>query len=92
MREKDCPFYEMDPVTLAEAEQVEAELRDMPGNEEWMCQAGLPGQVPEKPYDGCYGCRHFWDGPGYPGETIYACRRPGNEHIIHTETDLSSLI
>jgi hypothetical protein len=37
-------------------------------------------------------CKHLKSGRGYPGEYVYHCAAPGNEHVIHTDFNESEII
>ncbi len=83
-----CKFYEVDLEAQAEGEALAAAYDDMLGEEGRAAEAAwLAMQDPEPdPFAGCgpY-CRHARSGKGMPGEYVYGCGAPGNEHIIHVD-------
>lgn len=94
-RNKKCPYYEVDLEAEKEAEAMEASYRELIGEEEYhllMIQAEVLGATTDDPCAGCYGCRHFYSGPGFPGETVYACQHPSQTHIISTSFNESEII
>lgn len=89
---KMCKFYEADLDAMKEAEDVEALARECFGDEEMQAGAESAGECPADPCAGCWGCKHLCGGAGFPGEYVYSCRKPGNEHIISTEFDEAAVI
>ena len=96
MTECTCKFYELDAAAQAEAEAMtaayeasmsEAEREAM---EAWAAQA--PDDQPD-PFAKCGPfCKHSKGGKGHPGEYVYHCAAPGNEHIIHVDFNESEII
>jgi hypothetical protein len=84
-----CKFYEVDTAAQAEGEAMaaayEAGMSDAEREamDAWAAQA--PSNEPD-PFAKCgeY-CKHLKSGKGHPGEYVYHCAAPGNEHIIDVD-------
>ena len=96
MTECNCKFYEVDTTAQAEGEAMaaayEASMSDAEREamDAWAAQA--PDDEPD-PFANCgpY-CKHLKSGRGFPGEYLYNCTAPGNEHIIHCDFNESEII
>ena len=91
----ECKFYEIDLTAQKEAEDMEADYivstspEEREAMEAWAAQAGENFDPFVK--CGAY-CKHMKEGKGHPGEYIYGCAAPGNEHIIHVDFNESEII
>ena len=91
-----CKFYEVDLAAKAEGDAMEAayyadmSAEERKGLEAWANQAP-PDQSDPFAKCGEY-CKHLKSGRGFPGEYLYNCAAPGNEHIIHCDFNESEII
>ena len=92
----ECPFYVLDVAAKAEGEAMDAAYEatltadQRAAYEEWAAQA--PDDAVD-PFAGCgpY-CTHIRQGKGFPGEYVYSCDAPGNEHVIYVDFNESEII
>ena len=85
-----CPYFELDLAALREAEAMDAACAvRMDAGERAAFNAWASTRPPVEELDptahcGPY-CKHLEQGNGGPGEYVYRCAAPGNEHIIHVD-------
>ncbi len=97
MTECACLFYELDLEAQAEGEKLFGAYEDCLSPEQRAAEAAWLAAQPEPdgpdPFAKCgpY-CRHLNSGRGFPGEYVYHCAAPGNEHVIHYEFRESEII
>jgi hypothetical protein len=83
-----CCFYEKDTKAEEEAKEMDAAIIATMGEENWRAMCEMAELQPEdnSPLAKCGEfCRYLHSGKGYPGEYVYHCTAPGNEHIIHVD-------
>ena len=91
-----CKYFEVDLAAQREAEETEAAYIESMSDaqrealEAW--EAMNPNDEPD-PFAKCGPfCKHSKSGKGYPGEYVYRCAAPGNEHIIRVDFNESEII
>ena len=91
----ECKFYEVDLVEKAEGEAMEAAYWASMSEAEREAMEAWAAEAPDEPdpFAKCGECcKHMKRDRGFPGETVYHCAAPGNEHVIHTDFNLSEII
>jgi hypothetical protein len=78
MAVKTCEHYEADTEALKEAVDYEQNLRDAMGD----CAQEYLDECADKSLCGGKCCKHYGVRNGYPGETLFVCKKPGNEKIL----------
>ena len=91
-----CKFYEVDTAAKAEGDALEAAYNaGMSDKEREAMEAWANQQTADQPDPfakcGEY-CKHSRSGKGYPGEYVYGCACPGNEHVIDVDFNESEII
>ena len=96
MNECICKYYEADLAAQKEAEEMEAAYYGSMSDAEreaWAAwEAMCPGDEPDTFANCGPFCKHMVSGRGYPGEYVYNCSAPGNEHIIHVDFNESEIL
>lgn len=95
-----CKFYEIDIEAKAEADAMDAMLKEMDPegykiSEEMAASECSTSSIPEIIKECCSkSCKWFSTSDGFPGETCYCCDNPDCPHngIIHIEFDESAVI
>ena len=89
-----CRFYEKDTKAEKEANEMEADMIAVMGEDSWNAMNEMAKLLPEEnnPEAKCVFCKHLRSGKGYPGEYVYYCSAPGNEHIINIDFRESEII
>ncbi len=87
MKDTTCKFYEKDLAAVKDALEIEAALK---ANDAITELAETNHE--DNPLEQCTFCKHLRSGKGYPGEYVYHCTAPGNEHIIHVDFIESEII
>ena len=92
----ECKYYELDAAAKKESEQLlveyEAQMSDAERDELEAWAAKQSAGEPD-PFAKCGEfCKHSKSGRGYPGEYVFHCAAPGNEHIIHIDFNESEII
>jgi len=92
MSECTCKFYELDQDANAEAEAWAAGISEAEIAMMEACFYETDEEDPTPVSECGEFCKYLRSGHGHPGEYIDFCNAPGNEHIIHTETNISEVI
>ena len=96
MSECTCKYYEVDLAAQKEGEKMEAAyIASMSDAQraEWEAWAAMAPDDEPDPFAKCRPyCKHLNSGKGFPGEYVYSCAAPGNEHIIHVDFNESEII
>lgn len=90
-----CCFYEKDTKAEEEANEMEADMIAVMGEDNWKAMNEMAELLPEEnnPEAKCAAfCKHLRSGKGYPGEYVDYCSAPGNEHIINVDFRESEII
>ena len=92
----ECKFYEVDLAAQAEGEAMAAAYEASMNPAEREAMDAWAAQAPKDETDpfakcGAY-CKHLNSGKGHPGEFVYHCTAPGNEHVIHVDFNESKII
>ena len=95
-REKQCicRFYEKDTKAEKEANEMEADIIAVMGEDSWKTLNEMAKLLTEEnnPEAKCVFCKHLRSGKGHPGEYVDYCSAPGNEHIINVDFRESEII
>ena len=92
MKECTCKYYEIDLDAKAADEAWAAGISEAEIAMMETCFYETDEEDPN-PVSKCGDwCKHLCSGKGHPGEYIDFCNAPGNEHIIHAETNISEVI
>jgi len=91
-----CKFYEVDLVAKKEGDAMEAAYfgsMNETEREAMDAWAAMEATDEPDPFAKCgeY-CKHQKSDRGFPGERVYQCIAPGNEHIIHVDFIESEII
>ena len=85
-----CPFYELDEAAKDDGDEMDAayyagrSAEDIAAEKEFWLDQQFDGGPDPFAKCGEY-CAHMRGNPGFPGEFVYSCAAPGNEHIIHVD-------
>ena len=91
-----CKFYEIDLMARKEAEEMEAAYFAAMSKAEREAMDAWAAMKPDGEQDPLAECgefcKHLKSGKGHPGEYVYFCAAPGNDHIIHVDFNESEII
>ena len=89
-----CRLYEKDTKAEEEANEMEADMIAVMGEDNWKAMNEMAELLPEEnnPEAKCAFCKHLRSGKGYPGEYVDYCSAPGNEHTINVDFRESEII
>jgi hypothetical protein len=99
MNECNCKFYEVDVEAQKEGEQFESGFLASMTDAEREAMEAWDAELEDSPLDdgsplckcGPF-CKYLKHGKGFPGEYVYHCTAPDNEHIIQVDFNESELI
>ena len=89
---RGCRYYELDLAALWEAEAMDAacavrmDAGERAAFEAWDSTRPPVGELDPTARCGPF-CKHLEQGAGGPGEYVYRCAAPGNEHVIHVDPE-----